>query len=1161
MPKQPLIIKYLSLDRSPGLRGGLAPYRDLASHINVVLGANASGKSSTARAIQELIWRHGGGGTIATARVELEGQDWELSVEGGKGRARRNGVEEQPAGIPAWEGRSRYMLALHELVASEDGDLAQQVVNDSQGYNLRAAEGTLRYSWGGLTRRNGQYQAYEAAKADYDSVFGLQNSLHRQQQQLERLDREKKEAEKAGRLLEWSRQLIEFDRARQLLAKAEAQLVEMPEVLKDLTGNEYDDLNDLKNYLTKLDGRIGDQQIIIDTSIDSRAALQLPENGVPGGLLGLLEEKITALGHSERRITENEQELAAAVTTEREALRPLGAGQDFSGWEGVKWMDVETLDEHFRNLLGLLDRKGALEELLTEFERSIVSEGLPDQEKLTNGIHALTAWLQEQRPEVRKSLPSWAIRLMTGLALLPAVAVWLFHEAGLLSLLLVAAGVAIIQLTGKEGDAGASSLRESDFRSTGLPEPSNWNVAAIQERLSELVDQLGLSRWQRQVSGRLAVYRKELAAMTDDEKVYAQRYEELRVALQLVPQAPVGDITSYSGMYWFLYHAANWHRLHLKRMGLDQEVSKVKEQQQAQLAEINQLLEAMELGPASDSMSARMFRNQLADKDTVWRQARDAMKNAKANLAEHQMEFEQGQAKLQGIYAMLGVAVDEDDRVRELAGKVADFRAVNLERDRCLTLVSERERLLKENALFADHLAEMDNIDIPAIESRTPGWRAQAENLDFLKEEIANIRLAIRQAERGNTVETALKRKEDSVAALETEYDTQLHAMTGKLLVEALKRQADERDRPAVFRVANTLFGQITHGRYQLRLNSDEPPAFGAFDTVDQQWRNLNELSTGTRIQLLLSVRLAFIDSLEPSVRLPIIADELLANSDPRRAEAIMAALVEISREGRQVFYFTSQETELVKWQELLKDKQEITRKMFVLNGQESNGYHPPSEPLGPTFLDSYRIDSVPESGSLNHTQYGEVLRPRAFNLMTDSPERLHIWYFFEDPQVVNTLLNRGLSFWGQLRTYIANGGRLKEIDQGTIEKAADKAAILGRFLELYRQGRPYPIDRSVLENSEFVSGTFIDRVADVLTEVDNNPEKLLNSLSNKAVSGFLSRNIGFLRDHFLEEGYISEEPVLEAEEIRVQLTAIISHTQVGNEEAQKFLARVLGER
>jgi len=88
---------------------------------------------------------------------------------------------------------------------------------------------------------------------------------------------------------------------------------------------------------------------------------------------------------------------------------------------------------------------------------------------------------------------------------------------------------------------------------------------------------------------------------------------------------------------------------------------------------------------------------------------------------------------------------------------------------------------------------------------------------------------------------------------------------------------------------------------------------------------SLDRLSAGTRVQLLLSVRLAFIEQQEQGYRLPIILDETLANSDDEKAEQIMHAVLEICRNDRQVFYCTAQMDELDKWKQTIDSDDEPT--------------------------------------------------------------------------------------------------------------------------------------------------------------------------------------------------------------------------------------------
>ena len=97
-------------------------------------------------------------------------------------------------------------------------------------------------------------------------------------------------------------------------------------------------------------------------------------------------------------------------------------------------------------------------------------------------------------------------------------------------------------------------------------------------------------------------------------------------------------------------------------------------------------------------------------------------------------------------------------------------------------------------------------------------------------------------------------------------------------------------------------------------------PEFTAVDQVERRGRSLDQLSSGTRVQLLLAVRIAFVEQQEQGVKLPLLLDEVLGNSDDERARAIMEAVVELSREGRQIFYFTAQMDEVARWRALFAE-------------------------------------------------------------------------------------------------------------------------------------------------------------------------------------------------------------------------------------------------
>src|SRR5690606_19838647 len=105
---------------------------------------------------------------------------------------------------------------------------------------------------------------------------------------------------------------------------------------------------------------------------------------------------------------------------------------------------------------------------------------------------------------------------------------------------------------------------------------------------------------------------------------------------------------------------------------------------------------------------------------------------------------------------------------------------------------------------------------------------------------------------------------------------------------------------PDVFIRARQLFLRITNGAWRLDIGDGETPAFRAFHTVSGMGHALDELSTATRMQLLLAVRLAFVESQEKEQggpRLPLLLDETLGTCDDARARAVMDSLLTLARD------------------------------------------------------------------------------------------------------------------------------------------------------------------------------------------------------------------------------------------------------------------------
>jgi len=130
--------------------------------------------------------------------------------------------------------------------------------------------------------------------------------------------------------------------------------------------------------------------------------------------------------------------------------------------------------------------------------------------------------------------------------------------------------------------------------------------------------------------------------------------------------------------------------------------------------------------------------------------------------------------------------------------------------------------------------------------------------------------------------------------------------LVAKILREADRRFRDEHQ-PEVLRRAGCHLSTITGGRYERILLDETDGAKFLLDGPDYPGPiEVGEpISTGTREQVYLAIRLAILDHLDRrGERLPLFMDEAFVNWDQARRERAFGLLDEVSR-TRQVFLFT----------------------------------------------------------------------------------------------------------------------------------------------------------------------------------------------------------------------------------------------------------------
>jgi uncharacterized protein YhaN len=343
-----------------------------------------------------------------------------------------------------------------------------------------------------------------------------------------------------------------------------------------------------------------------------------------------------------------------------------------------------------------------------------------------------------------------------------------------------------------------------------------------------------------------------------------------------------------------LDHLRRLQELKRRIAGIDRDQSDYAEAVAALVIDLTESLEGVDPTKAAALLGARLAQSQEAAA------ARTALIGQRTSLDE-EVESAEGAvlAAEQAIEAVLAAAGCEDfellPRLEERSAEakllqrdVADLegQAVEAGERRFDELSAEVEDL--KPALAAARLEEIDRI-VEDLGSRR----------DELRQEVGAKESELRMSELNTEAVTAREDIElikGKVRALVRRYAA---AKLGSMVVRrAMERYRHMHENPLLAR-ANELFARITLGDF-VELIVDHDDKEGAIlvgRQRDRKLKRVDEMSSGTREQLFLALRIAAIERYVVTAGpMPIIFDDAFLESDDDRSEKIFESLAELAQ-------------------------------------------------------------------------------------------------------------------------------------------------------------------------------------------------------------------------------------------------------------------------
>ena len=1186
-------LRRLAIHALPGIEPGFT-FEPPDAGINIVTGPNAIGKSSLARALQYLLARHATDPPALSLEAEFESGTarWQVTRNGNQIVWRRDGEVVSRPQLPGVDRIGLFRLSVENLLDDSDANdkaLAERLRRELHGnFDLGRPRIELGRRFAGHEAR--MLAEAERARRRVESDYA---DLQRRESELPALQRRIDAAAAAGERREHLAQALRLTDAIGVRRDRESALQGFAPDMDRLRGDELEQLEENERRVLRLNEELRDRQRDLEAAGAALERTGLAQTAPAAEEVRAAEERLRQL---DMKSVERET-VRAAVSDAGAALQDVLA--HFNSEGEPPRLDADTFRRSEDVVGPLTDAQLRRRELRAQLDLAGDPSEAADTGRLRDGAEALRAWLAGNAVGSGRAAALAKLGLLASWVAAVAVvfvAVAAFIQgapiafAGALAALL-ALGLALFlfraQRTGAQSPTGAAMHR---FGETGLALPSRWEEHAVREHLRDVVE-VRLNQLTRQQER--AAISDRLRVQIRDTEVDIARLEEARAALAgeigFDPRLPVAEFQR------FVRLCSDWDRARIEHVRqrarldlLDHEIADTASLVREFLRPWRGADASSLDGPAKrpDMVLLRGAFDDLRERIDAARGAGDEIRAIGTEIRSLRQRIDEVDSAVERLFAQAGVA--PHDRAA-LAHRIEQL-------PRWAEASDALRRARTEEAVVRARLAEQPAF--VALADRGERARLEADFQTATVEADEHTRLIQLQAEIGTRLNDAGadRRLEQAAAeesrarqALEDKREEALLAVATKTLLDDVEQAFETEHEPAVLRRARDVFANVTARAFDLRLRGDG--SFVAHDVRQEAARELAELSSGTRMQLLLALRLAWIEMQEQGGEsLPLFLDEALTTSDEDRF-AVMARSLErlagagdevrgttgnapgdegddgpaprndnglgvgdedgseIRNEdgagrGRQIFYLSARRHEPALWRRATGSSPAVIDLAAVRF---------PSRASAP---DDYRVEappSLPAPNGRSAEAYASLLGvpPR---LDPHRPEGgIHLFHLLRDDLA---LLHSLMETWrivtlGQLEVLLASDAARAALPGEELQhRLRRRCRVVRTWVELWRQGRGRPVDRGVLERCSAISTIFIDRVAELAVQVEGDGEAVIEALRAGAVDRFRSSKLDELERWLTDEGHTDDQDRLSAEDRRrltLQRVAPATDTSAGD--------------
>lgn len=1070
MSNRNVLIKSVTVHNARGIGRGRGFCCDELALVNIIHGSNGIGKSTAGLALMALLAPTVGelGETCDVAGViELDDQSFDLIVQGQNGSAFSADKAIPYPRFTSVDQLTRYRLALEDLIQSDDVEFAAIIAKETRGgFDLEEISSRRKYKLRPTTPQAKQSRL-EKERAIYAKLRRKQEALTSWESTLVELNQQKRSLIAARNelpVIAALRRIHEYQLAlnstldllssfpdeMELLSGSDSEFIAKREESRKAVGAEVDELQQIIVDLETKNALCGKQEIVEPPEID----------------------RVKLKNEDYRRLIVKRSDLLSSISAQSseadaclEVFTQTVSDDVAKQFDGLGWSQIESL---WAQEIQCRDHRNAAQRLVEVFEVDCETSYLQQSlAELRQDVDSLHLWLRTPdvgglvRGKIETSILIVSMLSMAVVMIILAMAV----HAGWLGLLSIPLCLTCLFVKGRvstNSDSRKTIEQHCESR-IGIDVWNQRNVAAIVETKYREQGELALQIVKSQNADAAEL---QLEGATRQHQESIEAIQKWATSLKLTWDA-VGSIHFVD-----VFRAINRRNELLSTLqGLYGELEQMNTDMGLSLEAMKSIFKSWG-HPVSDTTDN--FSLDITELEQVMQRRRNYLSDLahlRTQVATKQNIAQECTNDISSVYNSLGVEDSAVDYIAELEKRLDSYNNLVKNRIRLETLISGEEMIVKSAS---------GALDWSETELQEKGeYAAQAEEkISKLQDLISGNKVKISVAGESSELFDALSKVEVIQQELIDDRSAAFEVIIGQTLVDWLAEKSTSDRTSDVFVEASSMLDKLTQGNLTLGVSRSGKEEFFVTTTGNDR-RELNQLSIGERVQVLLSIRMAFLGHSELAV-LPLVLDETLGTSDDERAHDIIKSVLEVASLGRQVFYFTAQTDEVAKWKFLLQQYPSLGTRFIDLDAGRDHTIER-KIPNADAFSLAVTIKTPPDC---NHQELGEQLGVQRPLLYPYNPGSLHLWYLIEDTDLLYNFSQMRVITWGSLQRMVQNTGSVPLVSEALFTTLQLRSAVVTNAVNQWSVGRTAPITRKDLLESG-ISNTYSEYIWEIGARVE----------------------------------------------------------------------------